>query len=453
MLAKIDFHVIPFLCILYLLAFLDRVNIANAKGFGLVNDLKLTGLQYNTCLTMFFIPYIIFEIPSNVFLKKLRPHVWLSLCMFMFGLVSICQGLVTSYGGLLTTRFFLGLFEAGMFPGCFYLIGMWYRRREAQKRYSFFFSSTTLAGAFGGLLASAIGKMDHMRGYRGWRWIFILEGVLTCLVAIAFFFFIPTFPEDVKWLNEEERAYVKARLQVDQGHSAAERNITLRDVGRVFKDYKVFLGGLMYFGLIVPAYGYAFFAPTILATYGYSTIGTQLHSVPPWAAAFGFAMLIAYLSDKFQHRFLFALIPICVSISGFAILMNVHHNTHVEYAALFLIAMGTYAAMPVIVCWFNMNLGGHHRRAVGTAWQVGFGNIGGIIATYAFIDSDKVHFYHMGYSICIGFICLSALSCCAYAAAVVSANRTRDKMAVDVGLTEYEKMELGDMSPDYRYLL
>jgi hypothetical protein len=121
---KIDFHVIPFLCILYLLAFLDRVNIANAKAFSLVADLKLTGLQYNTALTIFFVPYIIFEIPSNVFLKKLRPHVWLSGCMFMFGVVSICQGLVSSYGGLLTTRFFLGVFESGMFPGCFYLIGM-----------------------------------------------------------------------------------------------------------------------------------------------------------------------------------------------------------------------------------------------------------------------------------------------------------------------------------------
>jgi len=374
--ARIDFRIIPFLCILYLLAFLDRVNIANAKSFSLVSDLNLTGVQYNTALTMFFVPYIIFEIPSNIFLKRLRPNAWLSLCMFLFGLVSVCQGLVTSYGGLLTTRFFLGLFESGMFPGSFYLIGMWYKRSEAQRRYSFFFSSTTLAGAFGGLLASAIGKMDGLRGYHGWRWIFILEGCLTCVVAAIFFFFIPSFPEDAKWLTEEERSYIRARLQVDQGRSAAEREISLRDVGRVFKDYKIYLGGLMYFGLIVPAYGYAFFAPTIIATYGYSAIKTQLFSVPPWACAFAFSMIIAYLSDKFKHRFLFALIPICVSITGFGILITVHHNYHLEYAALFLVAMGTYSAMPVIICWFNMNLGGHHRRAVGIAWQVGFGNIG-----------------------------------------------------------------------------
>ncbi|KAH8820061.1 major facilitator superfamily domain-containing protein [Xylogone sp. PMI_703] len=452
LITKIDFRVVPFLCILYLLAFLDRVNIANARSFGLVDDLDLTGVQYNTALTMFFIPYVIFEIPSNIFLKRLRPNLWLSFCMFMFGVVSICQGVVTSYGGLLTTRFFLGLFETGMFPGCFYLIGMWYKRSEAQRRYSFFFSSTTLAGAFGGLLASAIGKMDRMRDYRGWRWIFILEGCLTCVVALFFFFLIPSFPEEAKWLTSEERAYVRVRLQADQGNSAADRKITLADIGRVFKDYKIIIGGFMYFGLIVPAYGYAFFAPAIVSTYGYSAIQTQLHSVPPWAAAFAFAMLIAFLSDRVKHRFLFAIFPICVAISGFAILIRVHHNKDVEYAALFLVAMGSYTAMPVIVCWFNMNLGGHHRRSIGSAWQVGFGNIGGIIATYAFLTKDAPY-YKKGYSICLGFLCLSALSCCLYAAAVVSQNRERDRRPRDLNLTEYEKTELGDMSPDYRYML
>ena len=165
---------IPVLSILYLLAFLDRTNIANAAVFGLQKDLGLTGTQYNTALTIFFVPYILFEIPSNIILKRLKPHVWLSLCMFGFGLVTICQGLVQNWSGLLATRFFLGLTETGMFPGSFYLIGMWYKRSEAQKRYSFFFGSTSLAGAFGGLLASAIGKMNGMRGYLGWRWIFIL---------------------------------------------------------------------------------------------------------------------------------------------------------------------------------------------------------------------------------------------------------------------------------------
>jgi len=183
-----------------------RVNISNANIFGLSTELDLVrNNRYNVALVIFFVPYILGEIPSNIILKKLRPHVWLSGCMFAFGLVTTLQGLVQNYSGLLATRFFLGLFEAGMFPGCkyeerlnciecanlFQASTFWacgkadysgtvtlqllthpsrYRRHEAQRRFSFFFSSTTLAGAFGGLLASAIGKMDYMRGYRGWRW-------------------------------------------------------------------------------------------------------------------------------------------------------------------------------------------------------------------------------------------------------------------------------------------
>lgn len=136
--------------------------------------------------------------------------------MFLFGLLTLCQGLVQNYSGLLATRFFLGLAEAGMFPGSFYLISMWYKRSEAQKRYSFFFGSTSLAGAFGGLLASAIGNMSGLRGYSGWRWIFVIgnyksisrfidftdvraEGLLTCVVSFAIYFMIPDFPEEAKW--------------------------------------------------------------------------------------------------------------------------------------------------------------------------------------------------------------------------------------------------------------
>lgn len=199
--------------------------------------------------------------------------------MFGFGLVTVCQGLVKDRGGLYTTRFFLGVTETGMFPGCFYLIGMWYKRNEAQRRFSFFFSSTSLAGAFGGLLAAAISKMDGMRGYSAWRWIFILEGTLTCVISFLFFFIIPDFPENAKFLTPEEREFMKLKLQDDQGKSALERPIKLKDVVDVFKDYKILIGGFMYFGLIVPAYGYAFFAPSIIqTTFNLSALQTQCKS-------------------------------------------------------------------------------------------------------------------------------------------------------------------------------
>lgn len=165
--ARIDGHVLPFIIVLYLLAFLDRVNIANAKSFDFLQDLGINpkdpnSTQYNTMLTIFFVPYVLLEVPSNMLLKRFSPRLWLSVCCLGFGLVTTLQGVTKSYGGILACRFFLGVFESGMFPGCFYLLSMWYKRAEAQKRYSLFFSSTSLAGAFGGLLASAIGKSIYV---------------------------------------------------------------------------------------------------------------------------------------------------------------------------------------------------------------------------------------------------------------------------------------------------
>ncbi|KAI5299743.1 CTP synthase ura7, partial [Ascosphaera pollenicola] len=348
---KVDAHILPPLVVLYLLAFLDRVNISNAAVFNLQKDLHIEdGTKYNTALTIFFVPYIIAEIPSNILLKKFNPNVWLSGCMFFFGLVTLCQG--------------------------FYLMGSWYSRAEAQKRFSFFFCSTTLAGAFGGLIASGIGNLQGDRGYNGWRWVFIIEGSCTAFIGLLWYFVIPGFPEKAKWLTEEERLFLQGKLQKDIGKTGLEDSITWRDVLDVMKDYNIWLGSLAYFGLIVPAYGYAYFAPTIIKGYGYSAVQTQLHSIPPWAAALGFAMVLAYISDRIGHRYIFAIISICVCVAGFAILLTVHGAEHrkAEYAALFLVTMGAYSAMPAIVCWFVTNLSGHKRKSIGSAIHIGFGN-------------------------------------------------------------------------------
>ena len=162
-------------------------------------------------------------------------------------------------------------------------------------------------------------------------------------------------------------------------------------------------------------------------------------------------MVVAYISDRFRHRFGFIIASICISLTGFGMMLSPALNSTTKYGALFLITCGTYAAMPVIICWFNMNLGGHHRRAVGSAWQVGFGNIGGIIATYAFLPKDAPA-YVPGYSICIAFVVVSVISCSIYFVGCVMANRKRER-TTDGTTTEYEKAELGDLSPDYRYIL
>lgn len=211
---------------------------------GLPAELGLEGQQANIALCIFFVPYIIFEVPSNVLMKKLNPHVWLAACILIFGIIMIAQGFVKSYSGLLATRFFLGLAEAGIFPGSFYLISFWYKKEESQKRFTVYWSSTILAGAFGGLLASAIGNMGGIRGLSSWRWVFILEGIATVLIGILAFFCITDFPREAKWLTPEERIFVLNKIKNDESRGVP---VTTKDVFAFLGTAKAWFGAIMYF--------------------------------------------------------------------------------------------------------------------------------------------------------------------------------------------------------------
>lgn len=211
---------------------------------GLPEDLGLTGQQPNIALTILFVPYIIFEIPSNIMLKKLSPHVWLSICIFSFGIIVIAQGFVKNYSGIIATRFFLGLTESGIFPGSFYLISFWYKHEEAQKRFTVYISSVILSSAFGGLLASGIANMDGVRGLANWRWIFILEGIATMFVGGMAFFLVTDFPQEATWLTEDEKKFILAKTK---SHEPEKFSLTSRDFAIFFRDVRNYLGAIMYF--------------------------------------------------------------------------------------------------------------------------------------------------------------------------------------------------------------
>jgi MFS family permease len=256
-LRKMDLRLIPMLALLYLLSFLDRGNIGNAKIEGLTEDLGITGAQYNWCLTVFFFTYAAFEVPSNLLLKKLRPSVWLPTIMVAWGLVMTLMGIVQNYEGLLIARIFLGVAEAGLFPGVAYYITMWYARHEAQFRQALFFSAASVAGAFSGLLAFGIAHMDGVGGLEGWRWIFILEGILTVVVAVVAFFVLYDFPETATFLTEEERAFVVYRLKYqdfkDEQEDGAVRvaqddTFQWKFVKSAFLDWQIWTNVWVYWG-------------------------------------------------------------------------------------------------------------------------------------------------------------------------------------------------------------
>ncbi|CCE83605.1 Piso0_004189 [Millerozyma farinosa CBS 7064] len=451
---KIDVCVVPAFCFLYFLSFLDRVNISNAKLYGLAEDLKLTGTQYNTALTLFFVPYIVFDVFSNYLIKYVKPHIWLSACILAFGVVSIGMGFVTNFGGLAACRFLIGMSEASTFPSLFYLLSTYYNRLEAQKRFSAFFSVTCLAGAASGAIAYRINDLDGVHGLSSWQWIFVIDGIITAGGAIILFFTVADFPEESRFLKENEKLFLKEKLVLFSGaESGYETNHSLGDVARCFKDYLIWLPALAYFGLVIPSYGYAYFAATIINQMGYKASSANQHSVYPWLAAFGLNNILSFVSDRTKRRLPFAIGCCLIAIVGLALILGERFNPQARYAGCFLTASGLYTAMPLLVCWTSINFGGHLRKSVGTAWQIGFGNIGGIISTYIFLAKDAP-VYKPGLSVSLAFVSFAIVSMLLYFFSVHRLNRikTTDNYVEKFNaLSEKEKVLAGDKNPNFVY--
>lgn len=176
---KIDLYIVPTVSLLYLFCFIDRANIGNAKLANLEKDLGLVKYDYNKVLSVFYISYIIFEIPSNILCKIVGPGWFIPAISLGFGICSICTAFVHNIHQISGVRFLLGLFEAGMMPGIAYYLSRWYRRSELTFRLSLYIVMAPLAGAFGGLLASGILKLSHFGGLHKWRMIFAIEGMVS----------------------------------------------------------------------------------------------------------------------------------------------------------------------------------------------------------------------------------------------------------------------------------
>ena len=356
----------------------------------------MKGQDYNIALFTFFILYILLEVPANILLKKMRPSLFLSAIMTGWGIVTIGQGCVQSFGGLVGCRVIIGALEAGFFPGAIYLISMFYKRHELQWRINLFFSASILAGAFSGLLAYAIANMDGVAGYGGWRWIFILEGLLTVIIAFVSYWLVPDWPETAKFYTEEERAFWIRRLALDNEETQMS-HWDKQTAKRVFGDIKIYLGYValppafvapstnnldrifMYMGIVTTGYSGSFFTPTILKQLGWTSVRAQVMSIPIFIVATILALSAALLSDKLKHRFGFIIFGCCVATAGYSILLSMTHvAVGVRYFAVFLVVGGGYIAQPITLVWLNNNLGGHYKRGVGAAMQVGIGNIGGV---------------------------------------------------------------------------
>ncbi|KAK4917612.1 hypothetical protein LTR49_014566 [Elasticomyces elasticus] len=412
LLRKLDRHLLPGVCTLYLLSFLDRSNVANAKLDGLDADLHMTGDQYLTGLTLFFIGYILFEVPWNLVLKRIGPKIWLPSVTLIWGIVATLQGVVvynggqTGVAGFFVVRFFLGVTEGALFPGVVFYLSMWYKRAERQYRIALFFSAASLAGAFGGILAYGIGYMKGVAGLNGWRWIFIIEGILTCVIAVGGYWFIADWPARARFVNEDERAFINARLKADSDATQDEA-FNWTNVWHALKDPKVWLYCACYHTLSLPLYTLSLFLPSIIAALGYKASSAQLLTIPPYALATTLTVIYAIVSERYHRRGPFIMTSAATAIIGYIILLtntDPHKRPGVSYAGVFFAAAGIYPAVALTLSWPAMNVSGQRKRATANALQITIGNLGAVIGTQLY-RAENTPRYIVGHSVALAYLC------------------------------------------------
>lgn len=243
---KIDVRLLPMIILMYIMNYLDRNNIAAARLAGLEDELELTGSQYLTALSILFVGYILMQIPSNLFLNKIGlPAVYLPSVMIAWGIISGATAGVQSFGGLVAVRFCLGFVEAAYFPGCLLFLSSWYTRNELGFRTAILYSGSLLSGAFSGLISAGItNSLDGVRNIRAWRWLFVIEGSITVVIAIAAYFVLPNFPRTTTWLNENERQLAIWRLDEDIGEDDWNGNDNehfFHGMKLAFQDIKMYI--------------------------------------------------------------------------------------------------------------------------------------------------------------------------------------------------------------------
>ncbi|CAJ2510297.1 Uu.00g061970.m01.CDS01 [Anthostomella pinea] len=452
---KIDLHVYPILFLVYALSFLDRINISNARIQGLTEDLDLYGNRFNIALFVYFIPYVLLEVPSNMIIKKMRPSYYLASLMAAWGIVNMCMGFVKSYEGLVVLRFFLGVLEAGVMPGIIYLTSMYYKRHEFQKRMSFYFCSVLAAGAFGGLLAYGISHLDGHRGLRAWRWIFIIEGAATAFISIVSVFLIVDWPDQCRFLNTEEKQLLRLRLADDGTELARMDTLNRYAYKLIFSDWKIWLGSLVYMGIGITGYSTVYFMPTILLEFGWTAEAAQLHTVPVYVVTAVGMLGAAYLSDRFKHRYGFIMLGAAIATIGYAMLLNqANLSRDAKYTAIFLASIGGYMGTPIALAWLTNNISGHWKRAFGSGIQITIGNCAGIIAANIFVTQESPR-YPTGYGTALGLTWLGALAATLLVVYLALENRKRAAGEGDGRLSQpkEELDNMGDYHPSFQFTL
>ena len=367
------------------------------------------------------------------------------------------MGFVHNWSGLMAARWFLGVTEAGLFPGVNYYLSCWYRRREFGVRAAIFFSAAAISGSFGGLLAAAIQNLDGKGGLRGWQWIFIIEGAATIVVGALSFWMVHDFPDEAKFLSEQDRARVLLRLKGDKQASAQHEEFEMKYVWQALTDWKTYCGMLIYMGPLMPLYSFSLFLPTIIQNMSFTSpdqvVRNQLLSVPPYVLAAILTVVVGFWSDRLNQRGIFNMCLAPIGMAGFVMLIA-STNPIVQYIGTFLGAIGIYPSVSLTIAWVANNVEGVYKRGIVLGFVIGWGNLNGIVSSNIYFNSPRFFEGH-GTIIAYQAVCIFGGSLLMTILLRRENNKRRrgERDQWVEGKTEEEIAAMGDKRPDFLYTL
>ncbi|KAJ7849616.1 MFS transporter [Mycena leptocephala] len=417
LLRKQDIRIVPLSAAICLLANLDRSNIGNAKILNsethndLLSETHMTSFQYTVALMIFLIACALFEVPSNYLLKRLSPSRWIAFLMLVSGGLTMAFSGTHTYAEVTIVRFLLGVFEAGLLPGLVYLLTFWYRIEERSVRVACIFASSTLAGAFGGAIAYGVGHMNRDNGLSAWRWLFILEGLPSCLSSLLVFFICPDYPETAHWLNEDEKKLAAYRLK-DQGSKGSSKAITWKEAKDTLTDWRLYAHYAIFFGVSPPFSSLSVFSPSIVAALGFKSLNANLMTVPPYAVAYVVTILTSWSADRNDSRGLHAGIASLVGAAGFmaSALLPPDAYAH-RYGCLIVGAAGSFASVPPLLGWISSNALTTSAAGLVISLNTSFSIPGQIVGVWIYKADEAAKGYPTGHWTNCALLLFSAVGC------------------------------------------
>lgn len=420
---KLQTRIIPFVFVLFVISFLDRINIGFA-ALTMNRELAISSQEYGLLAGVFFFGYFLFEVPSNLLLHKIGARVWLARILVTWGIVAILTGFARTASQLYALRFLLGVAEAGYIPGIFLYLTYWFSQRHLARAIALFCTANPVASVLGAPLSGLILDHVHWFGLSSWRWLLILEGLPAIIGGVLTYFLLPARPAEASFLASEEKEWITEELQREEQQKVAGSRIT---TGRALIHARVWHLTAAYFLALIGMYSMNFWMPQLVKSLsaGYSNTIVGVLVMIPYAAALPFMILISRSSDQKSERRYHSAIPLIVAAIGFLLLGTATRPSVVLSITLWcFVAIGIYSLLGPFWALPPEFLTGA-SAAAGIALVNSVGNLGGFVGPYVIGASGKAagHFQR-------GLV-FSAVSLFGSAALILALRRPTKRSAPD----------------------